>query len=322
MFLEKEKYPERTGMSSFDDSDVCRSILESLPAGVCVVDLQKRIIFWSEGAERITGHLRHDVIGHSCVGEPLLHCDQPGCEFCGEDCPVARAMKTSRSAQGTGFLHHKAGYEIPVRLHAVPVHNHHGSIIGAVETFEDLQQIAAGDREGQSRQLADCMDVVTGVASRAMIYSHPRQALASFADLKIPFAALLFRLEGLAHFRASLGPEAASSMLRVVARTLESSLWVGDFIGRWSDDVFLVILTGCRADSLPMVRERVRRRLAGESIEWWGERRSLPVSIGEAVPDAEDKIEVLIERVQKSLDAASAWRNNAPRANVSQSAEG
>ena len=313
---------KRTGMSSFDDPDVCRSILESLPTGLCVVDLQKRIMFWSEGAERITGHLRHEVIGHSCVGEPLLHCDQPGCEFCGEDCPVARAMKTSHSAQGTGFLRHKAGHELPVRIHAVPVHNQHGSVIGAVETFEDLQQIDTGDREGQSRQLADCMDVVTGVASRAMIYSHLRQALASLADLNIPFALLLLRLEGLSHFRASLGPEAASSMLRVVARTLESSLWVGDFIGRWTDDAFLVILTGCRADSLSTVRERVRRRLAGESIEWWGERRSLPVSIGEAVPNAEEKIESVIERVQKSLDAASSWRNSAPGAKFIQSAEG
>ena len=309
-------------MSTFDDSDVCRNILESLPTGLCVVDLHKRIIFWSEGAERITGHLRHDVIGHSCIGEPLLHCDQPGCEFCGEDCPVARAMKTSHSAQGTGFLHHKAGYEIPVRIQAVPVHNQHGSIIGAVETFEDLQQLVADDRGGQSRQLADCVDVVTGVASKPMIFSHLRQAIAALADLKVPFAVLLLRLERLPHFRQRLGPEAASSMLRVAARTLESTLWTGDFIGRWSDDSFLVILSGCRADSVSMVRERVRRRLAAESIEWWGERRSLPVSIGEAIPGPEDKIEFILERAQKSLDAASAWRNNLPGANASQSSEG
>jgi diguanylate cyclase (GGDEF)-like protein/PAS domain S-box-containing protein len=322
MFLEKENYPKRTCMPVFDDSEICRGILESLPTGLCVVDMQKRIVVWSDGAERITGHLRHDVIGHSCVGQPLLHCDQPGCEFCGEDCPVARAMKTSHRSEGTGFLQHKAGHEIPVRIHAVPVHNQHGSIIGAVETFEDLQQPVGVDREGQSRQVADCVDVVTGVASRAMIYSHLRQAFVSLVDLKIPFALLMIRLEGLPHFRASLGPEAALSMLRVAARTLESSLWTGDFIGRWSDDEFLAVLTGCRMDSLGMVRERVRRRLAGESIEWWGERHSLPASIGVAAPEPEDNIELMIERVQRSLDTASAWRNNGLGANASQSSEG
>jgi len=50
-------------MSAFDEFDVCRDILESLLAGVCVVDMQKKIVFWSDGAERITGHLRHEVIG-------------------------------------------------------------------------------------------------------------------------------------------------------------------------------------------------------------------------------------------------------------------
>src|SRR5579871_4773105 len=118
----------RTRMSPFDDSEICRSILESLPTGLCVLDLHKRIVFWSEGAERITGHLRHEVIGHSCVSEPLLHCDQPGCEFCGEECPLARTIKTSHPAQSTGILHHKAGHEVPVRVRTVAVRNLHGSV--------------------------------------------------------------------------------------------------------------------------------------------------------------------------------------------------
>src|SRR4051794_32280467 len=84
----------RIRMSAFDDSEICRSILENLPTGLCVVDLHKKIMVWSSGAEQITGHLRHEVIGHSCVSEPLLHCDQPGCEFCSEECTLARAIKT------------------------------------------------------------------------------------------------------------------------------------------------------------------------------------------------------------------------------------
>ena len=295
-------------MFAFDDSEICRSILESLPTGLCVVDLEKRIVFWSDGAERITGHRRHEVIGHSCVGEPLLHCDQPGCEFCGEDCPVARAMKTSQPAQATGLLHHKIGHEVPVRIHAVPVHNEHGSIIGAVEIFENIEQLATSDRGEPRRHLPDCMDESTGVASRAMMQSHLRQALVSFADLHISFALLLLRVEGLPHFRSSLGPEAALSLLRVVARTLESNLWITDFIGRWSDDQFLVILSGCREESIAVVRERIRRTLAGEGIEWWGERRSLPVSIGETIVEQGDTAESVIERAQRSLESVSAWR--------------
>ena len=305
-------------MSLFHDSDICRSILESLPAGLCVVDMQKKIVIWSDGAERITGHLRHDVIGHSCVSETLLHCDQPGCEFCKEDCPVARAIKTSHPTESIGFLHHKTGYEIPVRVRAVPVHNQHGSIIGAVETFEELQQTAAPIHRDDSLTLPGCIDEVTDVASHALMLSHLRRTLATFVEVQVPFAVLSMRLEGLPHFRASLGPEAASSLLRVVARSLESTLWSTDFIGRWSDDQFLVILNGCREEALPAVRERVRRILSGDGIEWWGERRSLPVAVGEASAQPGDTVEALMQRVQKSLEAASAWRtNSAPASNGS-----
>ena len=83
-------------MTAFYEFDVCRNILESLLAGVCVVDMKKKIVLWSDGAERITGHLRHEVSGRWCIGKAVLHCQQPGCEFCSEECPVAIAMKTAR----------------------------------------------------------------------------------------------------------------------------------------------------------------------------------------------------------------------------------
>lgn len=74
-------------MATFEDAEIYRNMLENMPVALCVVDLQKRIVFWSSGAERLTRHLRHEVVGHSCIAEPLLHCDQPGCEFCDEHCP-------------------------------------------------------------------------------------------------------------------------------------------------------------------------------------------------------------------------------------------
>ena len=101
----------------------------------------------------------------------------------------------------------------------------------------------------------------------------------------------------------------------MVARSLESTLWTTDLLGRWSDDQFLVILNGCREDALTSVRERVRRMLANDGIEWWGERRSLPVSIGQAAVRPDDTLESLIARAQQSLDADTAWR--APSASAS-----
>jgi diguanylate cyclase (GGDEF)-like protein/PAS domain S-box-containing protein len=304
-------------MPAFDDAEIYRSILESLPTGLCIVDMQKKIVLWSDGAERITGHQRHDVIGHCCIGEALLHCDHQDCEWCHEDCPLARAMKTAQPAEALGFLHHKAGHEVAVRVRAVPVHNARGAIIGAVETFEDQQPAELGDREA-GFDASSCMDDISGIASRAMMQSHLRETLGTFADMHVPFGVICLRLEGLDDFRARYGPEAVASLLRMIARTLESSLWRTDLVGRWSDDEFLAIVNGCTEEALRSVAERVRRMLAGNGIEWWGERRSIQVSIWRAVAESGDTVESLMERVQKSPDAAPGMRAQAAGAGGSQ----
>lgn len=181
--------PKPHCMSAFDEFDVCRNILESLLTGGCVVDMQKKIVLWSDGAERITGHLRHEVIGRSCVGKAVLHCQQPGCEFCSEECPLASAIKTAHPVEASGFLQHKSGYEVPVRICAIPVHNPHGSIIGAVETFDELEQ---NDLHSTEKSLPGSVDDVTGVASRAQTTSHLREALAAFTERQVAFVVLPF----------------------------------------------------------------------------------------------------------------------------------
>ncbi|HEX4785602.1 MAG TPA: PAS domain-containing protein [Candidatus Sulfotelmatobacter sp.] len=301
-------------MTAFHDPDLCRSILESLPSGLCVLDMEKKIVYWSEGAERITGYLRHEVIGHSCVAESLLHCDQSADRFCKDDCPTARTIKTAQPAEAIGLLHHKTGHEFPVRIRAVPVHNQHGSIIGAVETFEELQWAGSFEVGDRSLKIPGCVDNVTGVASMALMHFHLRQALATFEELQVPFSVLRLRLDGLEHFRASLGPEAGSGLLRVVARSLESTLLKTDFLGRWSEDQFLVILNGCQEECLLSVGERLFRMLAGDGIEWWGEHRCLPILIGEAAAHAGDTIESLMGRAQKSLETMGASRVRAASA--------
>jgi diguanylate cyclase (GGDEF)-like protein/PAS domain S-box-containing protein len=288
-------------MATFDDPDIYHGILERLSIGLCVVDLQKRIILWSDGAERVTGRPRHEVIGHSCVGEPLLHCDHQNCEWCNEDCPMARAIKTSQPVEAQAFVYQKRGHQVPVRVRANPVRNGHGSIVGAVAAFEEQQPILSPGHSGQSDNRPGYVDEITGVASRVMTQVHLREALATFAEFHIPAAVLRLRLEGLDEFRSRYGPDAASSLLRLVARTLESTLWITDFLGRWSADEFLVILNGCREDAVQSVRERVRRMLASDGIEWWGERHSLPVSIGQVSAETGDSLEALMQRLEHSL---------------------
>jgi len=49
------------------------TILDSLSEGVYVCDRDRRIVFWSKSAERITGWQSADVVGKRCLEDILCH---------------------------------------------------------------------------------------------------------------------------------------------------------------------------------------------------------------------------------------------------------
>ena len=57
-------------------------------------------------------------------------------------------------------------------------------------------------------------------------------------------------------------------MLRVIAQTLEQTLRPTDYVGRWNEDQFLTVLTGCSESGLPAVCDRIEKMIASGSIEW------------------------------------------------------
>jgi GGDEF domain-containing protein len=221
-------------------------------------------------------------------------------------------MKTSQAVNSSGFLRHKDGHEVPVRIRAVPVYNQHRSIIGALSTFEELQAGISRERGEGNASSPDYEDHVTGVASRAMMQAHLQAKLGCLSTGNCCPWIFLAQVQGLTHFRASLGTEAASSLLRLMVRTVESCLWTSDLVGRWSDDQFLLLVDGNREEGIEALRARIRRMLAAEGIEWWGERRSLPVLIVATAAETGDTVESVVQRLHKLLpDGSGSARDNA-----------
>jgi diguanylate cyclase (GGDEF)-like protein/PAS domain S-box-containing protein len=286
------------------DPEIYRDILDELQIGVSVLDLQRRIIFWSDGAETITGYLRIDVLGHACTENILPHCKQNSCEMCVEDCPLSRALHIAKPLESIGSIHHKSGHSRPVHSWAIPLRDKRGLIIGIIQTFESEFSVNGPDPKDRSMKERGCLDGATELPNQAMMQSHLREALATFAELEIPLGVLCLELEALDLFRAKYGAEAATSALRTLARTLRNSVWSTDFVGRWSGCRFLVILSGCDEDALRIVRARMLKIAARVAIQWWGTELSVAISMGSANALAGDSIESLLLRMDASLDEA------------------
>src|ERR1700722_1766442 len=94
--------------------DIFRAVLESLPIGVYLTDRKRQIAFWNASAEKLTGYLGQEVIGHFCTDSLLMHCDDSQTALCSCACPLAQTMQDGRPRDVNVFLRHKEGQRVPV----------------------------------------------------------------------------------------------------------------------------------------------------------------------------------------------------------------
>jgi diguanylate cyclase (GGDEF)-like protein/PAS domain S-box-containing protein len=306
-------------MPAFKDPEVYRDILDALQIGVSVVDLQRTIVFWSDGAEQITGYARIDVLGHPYTDNILQHCNQSVCETCAENCPLATALHDARTVETIGFIHHKSGYRAQVHMWAIPLRDQHGLIIGVIQTFEGEFAVTAPDLDKPSMQRHGWLDEVTGLPNRVMMQSHLRETLAAYSEFHIPFGIICLEANDLAQFRARYGQGAARSILQVLARTLRNTVWPTDVVGAWSDSQFMAILMGCREDALHSVSTRVLRMLSNATITWWGEQLSAALSTSCTAVRPGDTVEAMLERLHAGFEGSMGTEANAASAKSSAS---
>ncbi|MBW6509114.1 MAG: PAS domain S-box protein [Desulfuromonadales bacterium] len=104
-------------------------LLQVIPAGIFAVTPDQRIVYWSEGAERITGYTAAEVIGRSCLE---LHADN-----CCHDCALFDD-ETSKPLMGKScsFVH-KGGHRLSLSKNADLLRAADGRVVGGIEAIID-----------------------------------------------------------------------------------------------------------------------------------------------------------------------------------------
>jgi PAS domain S-box-containing protein/diguanylate cyclase (GGDEF)-like protein len=297
-------------VSELEREDIHRRILDSLQTGVCLVDQNHKILFWNEGAEKTTGHLRQDVLGRD-AREVI----QPDAED-GEEDPsgtrdfIGEVLRDGKSTFAEVRLRHKAGHLLPARIRAVAIRNDHGTIIGAAESFEESLSASDWDRRQETLAGYGALDSTTGVLTEHFLLSHLRENLRTFKECQVPFSVVAVRVDKLDDIKARYGPGVIAVMLRSVGQTLENTLRPTDFLGRSGTADFLSVLIECSRFDLGSVCERLKRSVHGIKVNWWGDRLSVSASLGATTVQADDDVESLLARVARSMDKSVAGGGN------------
>ena len=281
------------------DGETYRSVLESLPTGVYLVDLNRRILLWNDGAEKITGYLRQEVLGRCCADNLLMHCDERNNVLCGGGCPLEKTMRDGRPREADVLLLHKDGQRVPVRVRAVPLRNSNDAIIGAVEWFDTRPVLpAAGEIVPEA-----LLDDVTELPDRSVALARIQEAVREFEESHVPFGVLDIAIDRLDRLLERDGRNAVDAVLYATAQTLRANVGPDDLVCRWSEDRLVVVLRNCAAPALRHAAGKLRRLVTMEAVPWWGDHLSVTASIGATTVRAGDTPASLMERAGQALDA-------------------
>ena len=278
-----------------------KELLDSLYDGVYFVDADRRITYWNQGAERITGYLSRNIIGSFCHANRLDHITNEGEHLCFNGCPLLETIKDGKPREAEVHLRHAEGHRVPVLVRTSPIHDEHGQIIGAVEVFSNNHVVLRFRRQVDHLEKAILRDPLTQLGNRAFLKMKIAAALHEHQQFEAPFGLLFMDVDHFKSINDTHGHSTGDHALQLVAKTLKENLRSTDTCGRWGGEEFLVILSDVDEHSLAKVAEKFRVMIANSRVAVSGIDVPLTVSIGAAFFQPQDTSETLIHRADQLM---------------------
>ncbi len=294
------------------DSDrLFKTLLDNLGEGVYFTDLQRRIRYWNNAAEKITGYTSLEVMGRCCADNILMHADCNGktmCKSC--DCPLAATMRDRQNRSGKLYLHHKEGHRLPVAVTATAICDDDGIVIGGLETFHDATTEMSALSQIDELKALSLICNVTGVGNRR----YAEQILAArFAQMEQHGQCLGLVFMDIDHFKAindQFGHRVGDVALKMVARTLANAMRSNDFLARWGGEEFIAVLPGLDHDQLVLFADRLRALVEKSSATISNGTLVVTISVGAVVAKPGDAVNEVVHRADELMYSSKlAGRN-------------
>ncbi len=290
--------PEEQGSTPVpQDAAFYKDLLDHMSDGVYFVDQDRRILYWNEGAHRLTGYTAEELLGRQCQDDILCHIDSVGKRLCQEGCPLTASVEDGGVHEANLFLRHKQGRRVPVNVRVQPLRDASGAIVGAIEIFSDDSAQNESRRKVEAMKRLAFLDHLTQLPNRRYLEMAIHTAQSEFEVHHDPFGVMMMDLNRFKKVNDTYGHGCGDLALQEAAKTLAGALRPTDTVGRWGGDEFLAIVRNVDSDTLGKLAERCVGMIRQTAVACGEERRiALSISVGAALSETGEKPEELINR--------------------------
>ena len=267
-----------------------KKILDNLYDGVYVVDKNRKIRYWNQKAEDITGYRAEDMVDAHCYNNILEHVDEKGKNLCTSDCPLVKAMDSDQSVEEKIYLHHNEGHRLPVKVRITPLHNEAGEVIGAVEVFSNNSDYISLLQKYKELEAQSFIDDLTRIGNKNHIKKRLDDSLVELKKYDWPFGVIKFSIRDFDEIQETYGCEISDKVLKMIANTLKGDLEVYQSLGRIGEE-FIVIFDGVYEGDLEILKNKFKRLLEVSYLKIDDNKISVAVSTTHYFPSEEDDVE-------------------------------
>ncbi len=288
-----------------------KDLLSQLYEGVYVVDKSRRIIFWNDGSERISGYGASEVTNRQCHQNVLQHIDENGTLLCVNGCPLKKTLISGEINETFVYLRHKQGHRIPVNVKAIPVFDTENKIVAAIEIFTDERFQKDVYSENQSLKDKLRIDALTNIANRSYFEYRLDVALNEAKRFGKTFGILIADIDNFKSINDRFGHDVGDEILKLVSRTLAANVKKDDFVSRWGGEEFGGVFFVDNLGDLTAIAERLRIVVERSShILDTGEETHITISVGGAFHQKGEDSKTLFRRTDANLYHAKTHGRN------------
>lgn len=270
-----------------------KALVENLPDGVCYVSMEGIVLHANRSFASLLGFSSQQVL----FGLSLLTFMHPDYHVPMEDF-LHRILQKDKSlsaiqVQILGSDENQRWMEI--RWIDIPVEEGAFLVVRDLTSYKTLQE---------ELLLQALTDELTGLYNRRGFKMMAEQELKHCHRLKTEVVLLSIDIDTFKQINDTYGHDEGDRVLKLVAKTLETSFRSSDIIGRWGGDEFLVLALDAPSGTVDLLAARFKQALCDIS-----QRQGLPcmiaVTIGSAFSNAKttSSLEQLIQQADKAMYA-------------------
>lgn len=279
-------------------------VLDHLYDAVWLLNNERQITHWNDGAEKLTGYSADEMLGADCREKKLVHLSKDGVDLCDSICPLLETDSLHEIREAQVYIRHKEGHLVPAHARMVPLRDEAGHISGAAEIFSGRSVGDEIEKRLEELERLARLDTLTRLPNRRFVEEAVTSHLAELERFDRYFGVMMIDLDGFVKMNDKFGTDSGDDVLRMIARTWFLAARPFDTVARWEDDTFVVIGVHLDHEGLRAMAERFVMLLSNLLKPWDSSALGIEASVGATMVRRGDSGDSVLLRAEKMLGDA------------------